>query len=79
MHRSGIQGNSRVSARHDLPEGLMTEEETAKYLNLSVKRLRNLRSQNEGPDHFKRGDETFYAKEDCHAWRPLVRIKTRRY
>jgi predicted site-specific integrase-resolvase len=51
-----------------LPERLMTLQETAEFLRVSSRTLRNWRWKGEGPVGYRVGGRVMYAVEDIERW-----------
>jgi len=51
-----------------IPDSLMTENEVAKYLKVSVASIRRWRLVQRGPKFFKFGSLVRYRREDVERW-----------
>lgn len=50
-------------------EGLMTEQDLARLLNVSLSTVKRLRAEGEGPDFIRIGKRAIrYRREDVDAW-----------
>ena len=58
---------SRSTPLHELPQ-LMTEQEVARYLALSIKKLVRLRYERRGPRTVRLGSTELVRREDLVAW-----------